>query len=70
MSDTTHYRNGTGANRTRHDFFVVSPQVLDAATAAADDQHITLGTFAGDVFQYDRSEQPDHSAHSRKATAA
>ena len=48
MPHAADHRHRTGADRPGHHFFVVSPQILNAAAAAADDQHITLGTFAGE----------------------
>jgi len=43
VSDPAHHRKPAGVNCARDDFFVESPQVLDAAAAAADDQHVALG---------------------------
>ena len=43
MAHAADHRQRASVDRARHHFFVECPQVLDAAAAAADDQHIAFG---------------------------
>ena len=47
MADATDGGKRAGGDGARHDFLVELAQVLDAAAAAANDEHIALGALAG-----------------------